>query len=569
MVVIMLRQLLLVGLLLLLAIHLPGAHAQENALCHCPVAPDAICDNHSNIKIFNKTLWLNCNFDLFIEKEGGCSTKDQPKDGPKGIYDHYHYHHHDNNDDYNYNYHHNYHHNDDHYNNDHDHHNDHHHNDHHYNDHHYNDHHHHNDHHYNDHHHHNDHHYNDHYNDHYHYNDNDDYDYDYHNYNVYMGSIWRLRAQTGCPEVHAAAQYYLHPGHSYMSKDPRCRYHHLYAIHLHQELGSDDWFHFTQEGPYYKPDKRLRREVAVSGAPIKRIRLRQRSKRDDDPNVFIYYPINPTYNPKCRREDFDKLSANELALASMKLHFGCYEGTWCEEQNAFPSEILANASLARICYPRPLKTYILGKGRYKPWCTDPHGNQFEPKNVASWGCMVLPFCKLDQPGELDEQKYLRPIAENGDLLNCMDICPRNANGRGLTDKPDCRPIPSNPENDYFGVLKITEKMDWCDVEKSRLKDPWSLNPPCNPIPQCRGNVDGRAPDARDWRKNLLYYQKNVAGVPCVVYKQCSALTEEERLKYHCVGSIVTTSTTKASTTTTAKTTAKTTTEKPNDGLGDE
>ncbi|CAJ0566751.1 unnamed protein product, partial [Mesorhabditis spiculigera] len=206
----------------------------------------------------------------------------------------------------------------------------------------------------------------------------------------------------------------------------------------------------------------------------------------------------------------------------MKLHFGCYEGTWCEEQNAFPSEILANASLARICYPRPLKTYILGKGRYKPWCTDPHGNQFEPRNVASWGCMVLPFCKLDQPGEFDEQKYLRP-----------------------------------------------EKMDWCDAEKSTHKDPWSLNPPCNPIPQCRGNVEGRAPDTRDWRKNLLYYQKNVAGVPCVVYKQCSALTEEERLKYHCVGSIMTTSTTKASTTTTAKTTAKTTTEKPNDGLGDE
>ncbi|CAJ0577325.1 unnamed protein product, partial [Mesorhabditis spiculigera] len=39
--------------------------------------------------------------------------------------------------------------------------------------------------------------------------------------------------------------------------------------------------------------------------------------------------------------------------------------------------------------------------------------------------------------------------------------------------------------------------------------------------------------------------------------------------YHCVGSAMTTSTTKASTTTTAKTTAKTTTEKPNDGLGDE
>ncbi|CAJ0559928.1 unnamed protein product, partial [Mesorhabditis spiculigera] len=256
-------------------------------------------------------------------------------------------------------------------------------------------------------------------------------------------------------------------------------------------------------------------------------------------------------------------------MASMKLHFGCYEGTWCEEQNAFPSEILANASLARICYPRPLKTYILGKGRYKPWCTDPHGNQFEPKNVASWGCMVLPFCKLDQPGEFDEQKYLRPVAENGDLLNCMDICPRNQNGRGLTDKPDCRPIPSNPENDYFGVLSITEKMDWCDAEKSTHKAPWSLNPPCNPIPQCRGNVEGRAPDARDWRKNLLYYQKNVDGVPCVVYKQCSALTEEERMKYHCVGSTMTTSTTKASTTTTAKTTAKTTTEKPNDGLGDE
>ncbi|CAJ0565688.1 unnamed protein product, partial [Mesorhabditis spiculigera] len=266
-------------------------------------------------------------------------------------------------------------------------------------------------------------------------------------------------------------------------------------------LGYKAW-HFGHTGPFYKPEERVHRDVAASGAPIKRIRLRQRTKRDDDPNVFIYYPINPTYNP---------------------------------------NEILANDSLARICYPRPLKTYILGKGRYKPWCTDPHGNQFEPKNVASWGCMVLPFCKLDQPGEFDEQKYLRPVAENGDLLNCMDICPRNQNGRGLTDKPDCRPIPSNPENDYFGVLSITEKMDWCDAEKSTHKDPWSLNPPCNPIPQCRGNVEGRAvAGCEDWRKNLLYYQKNVEGVPCVVYKQCSALTEEERLKYHCVGSIMTT-----------------------------
>ncbi|CAJ0577410.1 unnamed protein product, partial [Mesorhabditis spiculigera] len=359
------------------------------------------------------------------------------------------------------------------------------------------------------------------------------------------------------------------PKHFYMSKHPNCRYHHLWPVYLHQEPVKNEWWYVPVTGPRYKPDKRVRREVAAPGAPIKRIRLRQRTKRDEDANVFIYYPINPTYNPKCRREDFDKLTANELAMASMKLHFGCYEGTWCEEQNAFPSEILANASLARICYPRPLKTYILGKGRYKPWCTDPHGNQFEPKNVASWGCMVLPFCKLDQPGEFDEKKYLRPVAENGDLLNCMDICPRNENGRGLTDKPNCRPIPSNPENDYFGVLSITEKMDWCDAEKSTHKDPWSLNPPCNPIPQCRGNVEGRAPDARDWRKNLLYYQKNVDGVPCVVYKQCSALTEEERVKYHCVGSAMTTSTTKASTTTTAKTTAKTTTEKPNDGLGDE
>ncbi|CAJ0568710.1 unnamed protein product, partial [Mesorhabditis spiculigera] len=233
------------------------------------------------------------------------------------------------------------------------------------------------------------------------------------------------------------------------------------------------------------------------------------------------------------------------------------------------AEILANDSLARICYPRPLKTYILGQGRYKPWCTEPHANPFEPKNVASWGCMILPFCKLGQPGEFDEQKYLRPVSDNGDLLNCMDICPRNENGRGLTEKPDCRPIPSNPEKDYFGVLSITEKLDWCDVEKSRRRDPWSLNPPCNPIPQCRGNVDGRAPDTRDWRKNLLYYKNDVAGIPCVVYKQCSALTEEERKEFHCVGSVQTTSTTKASTTTTAKTTAKTTTEKPKDGLGDE
>ncbi|CAJ0584589.1 unnamed protein product, partial [Mesorhabditis spiculigera] len=302
------------------------------------------------------------------------------------------------------------------------------------------------------------------------------------------------------------------------------------------------------------------------GRPLACFVVRDPEQRSIADNALCHCPVAP--DAVCDNHSFIK-TANELALASMKLHFGCYEGTWCEEQNAFPSEILANASLARICYPRPLKTYILGKGRYKPWCTDPHGNQFEPKNVASWGCMVLPFCKLDQPGEFDEQKYLRPVAENGDLLNCMDICPRNENGRGLTDKPDCRPIPSNPENDYFGVLSITEKMDWCDAEKSTHKDPWSLNPPCNPIPQCRGNVEGRAPDARDWRKNLLYYQKNVDGVPCVVYKQCSALTEEERAKYHCVGSTMTTSTTKASTRTTAKTTAKTTTEKPNDGLGDE
>ncbi|CAJ0563576.1 unnamed protein product, partial [Mesorhabditis spiculigera] len=57
-----------------------------------------------------------------------------------------------------------------------------------------------------------------------------------------------------------------------------------------------------------------------------------------------------------------------------------------------------------------------------------------------------------------------------------------------------------------------EKLDWCDVEKSRRRDPWSLNPPCNPIPQCRGNVDGRAPDTRDWRKNLLYYKNDVAAL---------------------------------------------------------
>ncbi|CAJ0564288.1 unnamed protein product, partial [Mesorhabditis spiculigera] len=342
-----------------------------------------------------------------------------------------------------------------------------------------------------------------------------------------------------------------------ISRDPRCRWHHLWTTFMHRYDDAHSAILINFQRPTYA-DPRVNSEADAARAPIKRIRLRQRTKRDEDANVFIYYPINPAYNPKCSREDFDKL-----------LRFGCYEGTWCDEQNAFPSEILANDSLARICYPRPLKTYILGQGRYKPWCTEPHANPFEPKNVASWGCMILPFCKLDQPGEFDEQKYLRPVSDNGDLLNCMDICPRNENGRGLTEKPDCRPIPSNPEKDYFGVLGITEKLDWCDVEKSRRRDPWSLNPPCNPIPQCRGNVDGRAPDTRDWRKNLLYYKNDVAGIPCVVYKQCSALTEEERKEFHCVGSVQTTSTTKASTTTTAKTTAKTTTEKPKDGLGDE
>ncbi|CAJ0579892.1 unnamed protein product, partial [Mesorhabditis spiculigera] len=41
-----------------------------------------------------------------------------------------------------------------------------------------------------------------------------------------------------------------------------------------------------------------------SPAPVKRVRLRTRDRRDSDPQVFIFYPPNPTYNPTCNETHF-------------------------------------------------------------------------------------------------------------------------------------------------------------------------------------------------------------------------------------------------------------------------
>ncbi|CAJ0564835.1 unnamed protein product, partial [Mesorhabditis spiculigera] len=252
-------------------------------------------------------------------------------------------------------------------------------------------------------------------------------------------------------------------------------------------------------------------------------------------------------------------------MKSMNLRFGCYETGWCGERNEFPAELQSDPSATRICYPTVLKRYILGKGMYKPWCSDPHAYPSEPQNVASWPCLIPPFCKLTEPKIHDDEKYLKPLNEQGMIAPCMDICPPNENGRGLTREPSCRAIPSNPEKDYFGVLDVTAKLDWCSEENSRLKDPWALTPPCNPIPNCRGNTSPREPE---WRDNVLRYDKEVDGIACVVYKPCYDLDDEAKKLYHCSDVSTTTSTKKITTTTTAKTTP-TTTKEPDTLMSDE